>query len=101
MKPIAACIPAVGLVLITLAMQPAQAQQRCTKPYLTRVESVACQLGKEDVASLRRFVWRTRMIHQLHMPDFMPPQPPSTAIARTDDPRVGKDERHDVATAPR
>lgn len=99
MKRTLACLRVASLVLLSTALQPADAQSRCAKPDLTRVESVACAKGKEDIEALRRYVWRTRMIYNLYMPHYAPERmPPATAAADAKEPR---DARHDIASASR
>ena len=58
--------------LLSVAVSPAaQAQFKCDQPQLTRVDATACALGAKDVASLRRYVTRTRAIYGLQMKDYV------------------------------
>ena len=99
MKPNLSCVSAATVVLLTIVTPPAEAQTRCARPLLTPVETVACAKGRENIDELRRYVWRTRMIHNLHLPQYVPQDaPPVIAQAQRD---VPKGERNDVARGPR
>ena len=98
MKPNLSCVSAASLVLLTIVTPPAEAQARCARPLLTPVETVACAKGRESIDELRRYVWRTRMIHNLHLPQYVPQHAPVIAQAQRD---VPKSERNDVARASR
>lgn len=49
----------------------ALAASRCDRAQLTRVEATACAKAAESITALRQYVQRTRMIHSLHMADFV------------------------------
>ena len=94
------CISAASLVLLTIVTPPAEAQTRCGRPLLTPVETVACAKGRENIDELRRYVWRTRMIHNLHLPQYVLPQA-APLIAQAPARDVPKSERNDVARGSR
>ena len=58
--------------LLSVAVSPsAHAAFKCDQAQLTRLDAKACALGRQDVDSLRRYVTRTRMIHNLYMNDYV------------------------------
>ena len=62
------------LALLCVAISPsAQAEFKCNQPQLTRVDATACAKAAESPSSLRRYVWRTRMIYSLQMSDYLRP----------------------------
>lgn len=75
--------------VLSAAVSPAvQAQYKCDKPQLTRVDATACTLGAKDAASLRRFITRTQAIYGLEMKDYVrfegdEPQAPTRAAKVT------------------
>ena len=77
-------------VLLSVAVSPvAQAQYKCDRPQLTRVDATACALGAKDAASLRRFITRRQAIYGLQMKDYArfegdePQAPPARAAKVT------------------
>jgi hypothetical protein len=96
MRTTLACAAAASFALLSNVVSPAEAQTRCTRPHFTPVEATACAKGKEGVTELRRYVWRTQMIHNLYLPHYVPQTPPA-ATARTQDKEAPKAERDDVA----
>jgi hypothetical protein len=91
---------AASFVVLTIAIPPAEAQTRCARPHLTPVETVACTKARESVDELRRYAWRTRMIHNLYLPQYMPSQA-TLAIAQAQHREAPKPERDDVARVSR
>lgn len=76
--------------VLSAAVSPvAQAQYKCDKPQLARVDATACALGQKDAASLRRFITRTQAIYSLQMSDYVrfegdePQAPPARAAKVT------------------
>ncbi len=99
MKAKLSCFSAASLALVTFAIPPAEAQTRCARPHLTAVETVACAKGREGIEELRRYAWRTRMIHSLYLPLYVPLQA-TPAIAQAQERAPAKRER-DVASVAR
>lgn len=58
-----------GVLFIGAFSMPAQAEVDCNKPG-NWVDAKACAKAAEGVASLRWYVQRTRMIHQLDINDY-------------------------------
>lgn len=57
--------------LLSVAVVPvAHAEFKCDHPQLARVDATACAKAAEGIASLRQYVWRTRMIYDLQMSDY-------------------------------
>ena len=100
MKTTFASLPAAALVLLAIAPFPAEAQSRCARPDLTPAETVACAKAREDIAELRRYVFRTRMIYSLHLPLYAALQTPAP-VAQQREERAPERERDDVASVSR
>lgn len=58
--------------LLSSAIAPsARAEYKCNNTYLTRVDATVCAKAREGGATeVRRYLWRTRMIHNLLMSDY-------------------------------
>lgn len=61
------------LSLGLLATGAAQAEFKCDKAQLTRVDAAACAKAAEGIDSLARHVQRTRMVHGLYVMDYVRP----------------------------
>ena len=58
------------LVLGLAAAGTAQAEYRCDKRPLARVDAIACAKAAESIPELRRFIERTKLIHGLYIMDY-------------------------------
>jgi len=54
----------------TLHSLPAAAAVDCDAP-ANFIDVKACDAARQGVDALRRFVWRTRMIYALYLPDYL------------------------------
>ena len=63
-----------GFILCAGLAAPAQAVD-CFAPN-SFPEARACNAARQGIDSLRRFVWRTRMIYGFYLPDFLHAVPP-------------------------
>ena len=59
------------LAASAFASTAALAQHKCDNP-TTSIDKRACAKAAEDPEALGRFVWRTRAIWELYIPDYMP-----------------------------
>ena len=88
----------LGLLLAAVS-HAAYADYKCERPWLTHVDATACAKAALGATELRRYVWATRMIHNLWMADYVPRQGfPSIASARQR-PDVASGDRS-IATVP-
>lgn len=61
----------LGVMAVSISPS-AQAEFKCDRPQLTRVDATACAKAA-DPTELRRYIWRTRMIYGLLMSDYQRP----------------------------
>ena len=69
-KSIRAYLIVSGLCFV---VAPAYAEYKCDRQPLTRVDAIACAKAAEGIESLSRYVWRTRHMYNLWMPDYIRP----------------------------
>jgi hypothetical protein len=55
---------------VALQTVPAAAAVDCDAPR-NFVDVKACDAARQGLDTLRRFVWRTRMIYALYLPDYL------------------------------
>jgi hypothetical protein len=70
MKSTIGCGLAVSSLCLLLFVAPAQAEYKCDKQFLSRVDAKACAAAAEGADSLRRFVSRTQAIYHLQVADY-------------------------------
>jgi hypothetical protein len=61
----------------------AHAEYRCDKRPLARVDAIACAKAAESIPELRRFIERTKLIHQLYIMDYGIPAESVQAPSKT------------------
>jgi len=63
-------ILAVAALSVALHGLPAAAAVDCDAP-ANFIDVRACDAARQGIDALRRFVWRTRMIYALYLPDYV------------------------------
>lgn len=74
---------ALAAVVMTAMAPTANADYRCARQPLSRVDAIACAKAAQDLNALRQFVWNTRMIHHLYFYDYVRPQAGERSVALT------------------
>ena len=61
---------AAGLSVAAFGVTAGERVVDCAQP-ATFIEQRACQKASEGIEALARYIWRTRMVYGLYLPDYL------------------------------